>query len=121
AFILYVVSGFSRTVTGPPEGGHYVQVKIALEWRIPRRAAAPRAVRVTRAGTGREQPGLRRFLAPPATERRRRGQAGLTVAGAGRPARLSLPRWRGSCPRRRALAVWTMTSTPSPRSRLHTR
>jgi hypothetical protein len=23
---LYVVSGFSRTVSGPPEGGHYVQM-----------------------------------------------------------------------------------------------
>jgi hypothetical protein len=22
---MYVVSGFSRTVDGPPEGGHYVQ------------------------------------------------------------------------------------------------
>jgi len=23
--------GFSRTVTGPPEGGHYVQMRIALK------------------------------------------------------------------------------------------
>jgi hypothetical protein len=23
--------GFSRTVTGPPEGGHYVQMKIAAD------------------------------------------------------------------------------------------
>src|SRR6185295_8781440 len=27
-FRLYVVSGFSRTVTGPPEGGRYVRMKI---------------------------------------------------------------------------------------------
>ena len=31
---LYVVSGFSRTVMGPPEGGHYVQMKIALAERV---------------------------------------------------------------------------------------
>src|SRR5258708_3036053 len=35
AFDKYVVSGFSRTVSGLPEGGHYVQMKIAL---IPQRA-----------------------------------------------------------------------------------
>ena len=29
-FQKYVVSGFSRTVSGPPEGGHYVQMKIAV-------------------------------------------------------------------------------------------
>ena len=29
-FHKYVVSGFSRTVSGPPEGGHYVQMKTAV-------------------------------------------------------------------------------------------
>jgi hypothetical protein len=28
--VYFVVSGFSRTVSGPPKGGHYVLVKIAL-------------------------------------------------------------------------------------------
>ena len=27
---MYVVSGFSRTVTGPPEGGHYLPMEIAV-------------------------------------------------------------------------------------------
>jgi len=30
---LYVVSGFSRTVTGPPEGGHYVRMPLLNPWR----------------------------------------------------------------------------------------
>jgi hypothetical protein len=29
-YVSYVGSGFSRTFTGPPEGGHYVHVKSAL-------------------------------------------------------------------------------------------
>jgi hypothetical protein len=35
-FYLYVVSGFSRTVSGPPEGGHYVQMKTAGVRRVRR-------------------------------------------------------------------------------------